>query len=119
MRTLDTCERLLRIVFAAGGTQSRRKLHYICIDWRHLEELLAAGRAAYSELKNLCVWAKNKRVVSRSPESCIMAANSTFREKATITSEPQPSVRTDCLRPVFCISLSCYFRLPRRPARPA
>ena len=34
-------------------------LHYICIDWRHLEELLVGGRAAYSELKNMCVWAKN------------------------------------------------------------
>jgi DNA modification methylase len=34
-------------------------LHYVCMDWRHLEELLAAGREAYSELKNLCVWVKN------------------------------------------------------------
>ena len=34
-------------------------LHYICMDWRHLEELLAAGREAYSELKNLCVWVKD------------------------------------------------------------
>jgi DNA modification methylase len=34
-------------------------LHYICIDWRHLEELLVGGRVAYSELKNMCVWAKN------------------------------------------------------------
>jgi DNA modification methylase len=34
-------------------------LHYICMDWRHMEELLAAGRTAYSELKNLCVWTKD------------------------------------------------------------
>lgn len=34
-------------------------LHYICMDWRHLSELLAAGRAIYAELKNLCVWAKD------------------------------------------------------------
>jgi DNA modification methylase len=34
-------------------------LHFICMDWRHIEELLAAGRAVYSELKNLCVWAKD------------------------------------------------------------
>jgi len=34
-------------------------LHYICMDWRHMEELLAAGKAAYQELKNLCVWAKD------------------------------------------------------------
>lgn len=33
-------------------------LHYICMDWRHMWEVMAAGREAYSELKNLCVWAK-------------------------------------------------------------
>jgi DNA modification methylase len=34
-------------------------LHYICMDWRHLEELLAAGREVYGELKNMCVWVKD------------------------------------------------------------
>jgi DNA modification methylase len=34
-------------------------LHYIFIDWRHLEELLSAGKLIYSELKNICVWIKN------------------------------------------------------------
>jgi DNA modification methylase len=34
-------------------------IHFICIDWRHLDELLAAGRDAYDELKNLCVWVKD------------------------------------------------------------
>lgn len=34
-------------------------LHYICMDWRHLAELLAAGSLAYTELKNLCVWVKD------------------------------------------------------------
>jgi DNA modification methylase len=33
-------------------------LHYLCMDWRHLDELLGAGRSAYGELKNLCVWVK-------------------------------------------------------------
>jgi len=32
-------------------------IHFICMDWRHLPELLAAGRA-YTELKNICVWNK-------------------------------------------------------------
>jgi DNA modification methylase len=40
--------------FSAAGS-----LHYICMDWRHLEELLAAGAGAYGELKNLCVWVKD------------------------------------------------------------
>lgn len=34
-------------------------LHYVCIDWRHLGELLTAGTTAYSDLKNLCVWVKD------------------------------------------------------------
>ncbi len=31
---------------------------FICMDWRHLHELLAAGRAAKLTHKNLCVWVK-------------------------------------------------------------
>jgi hypothetical protein len=33
-------------------------IHFVCMDWRHLRELLAAGDAVYSDLKNLCCWAK-------------------------------------------------------------
>ena len=33
-------------------------LHYHFIDWRHQRELMDAGDAAYTELKNVCVWAK-------------------------------------------------------------
>lgn len=32
-------------------------LHYICMDWRHIQELTQAGEV-YSEFKNLCVWNK-------------------------------------------------------------
>jgi DNA modification methylase len=34
-------------------------IHYVCMDWRHLSELIAAGRAVYPEVKNLCVWNKD------------------------------------------------------------
>jgi DNA modification methylase len=34
-------------------------IHDIFMDWRHMEEILAAGNRAYSELINLCVWAKD------------------------------------------------------------
>jgi len=40
--------------FSAGGS-----LHYVCMDWRHLDELLTAGGEAYGELKNVCVWIKD------------------------------------------------------------
>ncbi len=34
-------------------------IHFVCIDWRHMCEMLDAGRAVYDELKNLIVWAKD------------------------------------------------------------
>jgi hypothetical protein len=33
-------------------------IHFVCMDWRHMAELLAAGRAIYAALKNLIVWNK-------------------------------------------------------------
>ncbi|MBT8460303.1 MAG: ParB/RepB/Spo0J family partition protein, partial [Boseongicola sp.] len=33
-------------------------IHFVCMDWRHMDELSAAGAEVYSELKNLVVWAK-------------------------------------------------------------
>ena len=34
-------------------------IHFVCMDWRHIGEILAAGVASYTELKNVCVWAKS------------------------------------------------------------
>lgn len=31
---------------------------FVCMDWRHITELMAAGKQVFTELKNLCVWAK-------------------------------------------------------------
>jgi hypothetical protein len=33
-------------------------IHFVCMDWRHQWEALQAGRAVYTELKNLAVWNK-------------------------------------------------------------
>jgi hypothetical protein len=46
---------------ALGHAASRSingAVHYVCMDWRHLRELLAAGDEVYSGLLNLCVWNK-------------------------------------------------------------
>ena len=49
----------LREVFTALVTHSTDgSIHYVCMDWRHLPEILGAG-SVYTELKNLCVWAKD------------------------------------------------------------
>jgi DNA modification methylase len=34
-------------------------IHHVFIDWRHLGEMLAAGKEVYTELKNVCVWNKS------------------------------------------------------------
>ena len=34
-------------------------IHFVCMDWRHLREVLDAGADAFTDLKNLIVWAKD------------------------------------------------------------
>jgi len=34
-------------------------IHFVCMDWKHLDELLAAGREVYAELKNIVAWVKS------------------------------------------------------------
>jgi DNA modification methylase len=45
--------RLLACYSASGS------IHFICMDWRHMGELIAAGRQVYESLLNLCIWVKN------------------------------------------------------------
>lgn len=32
---------------------------FVCMDWRHMGELIAAGEAVFTEIKNVCVWNKS------------------------------------------------------------
>ena len=49
----------LEIVLGSMAAHSREgAIAFVCMDWRHLFELLTVGRRVYSELKNLCVWTK-------------------------------------------------------------
>jgi DNA modification methylase len=34
-------------------------IHFICSDWAHAAEVMAAGTTAYSEFKNICIWVKH------------------------------------------------------------
>jgi DNA modification methylase len=34
-------------------------IHFVCMDWRHVGEMLEAGAANYAELKNMIVWVKD------------------------------------------------------------
>ncbi len=33
-------------------------VHFVCMDWRHIEELVSAGRSVYETMLNLIVWVK-------------------------------------------------------------
>ena len=50
----------LTVAFRLAAAFSRPgSIHFICMDWRHLREVLAAGDEAYADLRNLCVWNKD------------------------------------------------------------
>lgn len=49
----------LSSVFTNMANSSRKgAIQYICMDWRHIIEMMTAGTKAYSNFLNLCVWAK-------------------------------------------------------------
>ncbi|SHN66121.1 site-specific DNA-methyltransferase [Bradyrhizobium erythrophlei] len=50
---LKTCCTLVARHCADGA------LVFLCMDWRHIGELLEASRDNFTELKNVCVWAKS------------------------------------------------------------
>ena len=50
---------LKNVLSLLGKHSTDGSIHYICMDWRHMPELLGAGLSVYTELKNLCVWNKD------------------------------------------------------------
>ena len=42
------------VIFSKNGS-----IHYQCMDWKHMFEIISAGRNSYTELKNLCIWNKD------------------------------------------------------------
>jgi hypothetical protein len=34
-------------------------VHFVCMDWRQISELRAAGQQVYDSLLNLCIWVKD------------------------------------------------------------
>lgn len=50
----------LRAVFGNLAAASvNGAIHFVAMDWRHMAEVLEASQGTYSELKNLCIWAKS------------------------------------------------------------
>ena len=52
--------RFLATVFGYLARHSEDgSIHYVCMDWRHVYELLTAASGIYGEQKNLCIWNKD------------------------------------------------------------
>ena len=43
----------------AAGVSRHGAVHYVCMDWRHVGELIEAGGMIYGEMLNLAVWVKS------------------------------------------------------------
>jgi DNA modification methylase len=43
---------------AAAAVSHNGAVHYVCMDWRHIGELIAAGESVYGTTLNLAVWVK-------------------------------------------------------------
>lgn len=57
--TEDEFTRFLARVFSnLADAATDGAIHFVCMDWRHQGEVLAAARGTYTDLKNLCVWTK-------------------------------------------------------------
>jgi DNA modification methylase len=59
MSSAEFTDFLRRAMIAARDHSATGSLAYYFMDWRHMTEILSAGQQVYTELLNLCVWAKN------------------------------------------------------------
>jgi DNA modification methylase len=58
MSEKDFTQFLISSLKHAADTCRDGAIAFVCMDWRHMGELLAAGAEAFDELKNLIVWNK-------------------------------------------------------------
>lgn len=57
--SVDEFTRFLSVTLGnASGVMRNGAIAFVCMDWRHMGEMLAAGSACFTELKNLVVWNK-------------------------------------------------------------
>ena len=65
--TVDAFTRFLTESLGAMGACCKDgSIAFVCMDWRHMREVLDAGNAVFTELKNLCVWNKTNGGMGRS-----------------------------------------------------
>ncbi|HEY9090714.1 DNA methyltransferase [Parasphingorhabdus sp.] len=55
----DFTQFLIETLRPATARAKDGAIAFVCMDWRHMSEMLDAGLAVFDEMKNLVVWAKN------------------------------------------------------------
>jgi DNA modification methylase len=59
MSRADFTAFLVQTMATAANVSGDGAVHYVCMDWRHVAELIDAGREVYGDMLNLVVWAKS------------------------------------------------------------
>ncbi|HVR90385.1 MAG TPA: DNA methyltransferase [Novosphingobium sp.] len=58
--TTDAFRTFLRETLSACEAVSKNgAVHFVCMDWRHLDDVSAVGSSVYNALLNICVWNKS------------------------------------------------------------
>ena len=55
----DNTQFLNTTLSAASSVSRDGAVHFICTDWRHIDQLVAAGKTIYGDLINIAVWVKS------------------------------------------------------------
>ncbi len=56
----DQFRTFLTETLGAAATVSRNgAVHFVCMDWRHMQDVFAVGHPIYDDLLNICVWNKS------------------------------------------------------------
>jgi len=58
MSPADFVSFLTATLGAAAAASRDGAVHFVCMDWRHVSELIAAGKSIYGALLNIVVWVK-------------------------------------------------------------
>jgi hypothetical protein len=69
---------------AAVGVSRDGAVHFVCMDWRHMDDVSAVGRTVYGERLNLCIWNKsNAGIHFLGSGTTLLAADRTGRRHAS------------------------------------
>jgi DNA modification methylase len=59
MSSSDYVRFLASAVSAAASVSHEGAVHFVCIDWRHIADLMAAAKPVYGDVLNIAVWVKS------------------------------------------------------------